>query len=197
MNEFEKLRQNMEHILSQFENSDNVSSSEIDEVMSMFNNNDIDGLYSKNINRLSLNFNKIDNNVVTPKYEYQSDSGFDLRSTIDINMEPFSRALIPTGLRFNIPDGYEIQVRPKSGLALNYGLTVLNTPGTVDSGYNAEVKVILFNTSDVSVKIEKGMKIAQAVLSPVVNGKWVELIEVDDIESKDRNNNGFGSTKLF
>lgn len=196
MNEFEKLRQNMEHILSQFENSDNVSSSEIDEVMSMFNNNDIDGLYSKNINRLSLNFNKIDNNIVTPKYEYQSDSGFDLRSTIDLDMAPFTRALVPTGLRFNIPDGYEIQVRPKSGLALKYGLTVLNTPGTVDSGYNAEVKVILFNTSDVSVKIEKGMKIAQAVLSPVVNGKWVELIEVDDIENKDRNNNAFGSTGI-
>ena len=73
---------------------------------------------------------------------------------------------------------------------------VLNSPGTVDSGYNGEVKVILFNTSNQNVKLEKGQKIAQAVLCPVVNGKWVNLIKVDDIDEKDRNDNGFGSTGL-
>jgi dUTP pyrophosphatase len=107
-----------------------------------------------------------------------------------------SRKLIPTGLRFDIPDGYEIQVRSKSGLALNQGLMVLNSPGTVDSGYQGEVKVIIFNTTNERIKIEKGQKIAQAVLCPVVNGKWVNLVKVNEIAEKDRNDKGFGSTGL-
>ena len=101
-----------------------------------------------------------------------------------------------TGLSFDIPDGYEIQVRSKSGLALKQGLMVLNSPDTVDSGYQGEVKVILFNTSNQNIKIEKGQKIAQAVVCPVVNGKWVNLIKVETIDEKDRNDKGFGSTGL-
>jgi dUTP pyrophosphatase len=81
-------------------------------------------------------------------------------------------------------------------LALKQGLMVLNSPGTVDSGYQGEVKVIIFNTTNERIKIEKGQKIAQAVLCPVVNGKWVNLIKVEEIGEKDRNNQGFGSTGL-
>ena len=99
-------------------------------------------------------------------------------------------------MKFDIPDGYEIQVRSKSGLALNQGLFVLNSPGTVDSGYLGEIQVILFNTTTEKVKIEKGQKIAQAVLCPVVNGKWVNLRQISNLGSKDRNDNGFGSTGL-
>ena len=131
-----------------------------------------------------------------PEYAYQSDSGFDLRSSEDIWIHPNSRKLISTGMRFDIPEGYEIQVRSKSGLALNQGLMVLNSPGTVDSGYQGEIKVIMFNTTNEKVKIEKGQKMAQAVLCPVVSGKWVDLIKVDIINNKDRNSNGFGSTGL-
>jgi len=131
-----------------------------------------------------------------PEYEYQSDSGFDLRSSEDIWIHPNSRKLISTGMRFDIPEGYEIQVRSKSGLALNQGLMVLNSPGTVDSGYQGEIKVIMFNTTNEKVKIEKGQKMAQAVLCPVVSGKWVDLIRVDNINDKDRNSNGFGSTGI-
>jgi len=131
-----------------------------------------------------------------PSYVYQSDSGFDLRSTEDIWIQANDRKLIPTGLRFDIPDGYEIQVRSKSGLALNQGLFVLNSPGTVDSGYQGEIKVILFNTTNDRIKINKGQKIAQAVLCPVVNGKWIDLVKVINIDKKDRNDNGFGSTGL-
>jgi len=131
-----------------------------------------------------------------PEYVYESDSGFDLRSTEELWVQANSRLLVPTGLRFDIPDGYEIQVRSKSGLALNQGLMVLNSPGTVDSGYQGEVKVIIFNTTNERIKIEKGQKIAQAVLSPVVNGKWVNLVKVEEIKEKDRNSNGFGSTGL-
>lgn len=131
-----------------------------------------------------------------PEYVYQSDSGFDLRSSEDIWIHPNDRKLISTGMRFDIPEGYEIQVRSKSGLALNQGLMVLNSPGTVDSGYQGEIKVIMFNTTNQKVKIEKGQKMAQAVLCPVVSGKWVDLIRVDNINDKDRNSNGFGSTGL-
>ena len=131
-----------------------------------------------------------------PEYAYQSDSGFDLRSSEDIWIHPNDRKLIPTGMRFDILEGYEIQVRSKSGLALNQGLMVLNSPGTVDSGYQGEIKVIMFNTTNQKVKIEKGQKMAQAVLCPVVSGKWVDLIRVDNINDKDRNSNGFGSTGI-
>ena len=131
-----------------------------------------------------------------PEYAYESDSGFDLRASQEIEIQPLGRNLIPTGIRFDIPDGYEIQVRSKSGLALNQGLMVLNSPGTVDSGYQGEVKVIIFNTTNEVVKIEKGQKVAQAVFCPVVNGKWVNLTKISEIGKNDRNDNGFGSTGL-
>ena len=131
-----------------------------------------------------------------PSYAYPSDSGFDLRSTIEINIPPFGRVLIPTGIKLSIPEEYEIQVRPKSGLALNQGITVLNTPGTVDSGYVGEIKVIVFNTNNETVTVSKGMKIAQAVLCPVVCGKYVSLELTNKVEDKDRGDKGFGSTGL-
>jgi dUTP pyrophosphatase len=131
-----------------------------------------------------------------PSYAYPSDSGFDLRSTIEINIPPFGRVLIPTGIKLSIPEEYEIQVRPKSGLALNQGLTVLNTPGTVDSGYVGEIKVIVFNTNNETVTVSKGMKIAQAVLCPVVCGKYVSFESTNKVEDKDRGDKGFGSTGL-
>jgi dUTP pyrophosphatase len=89
-----------------------------------------------------------------------------------------------------------LQIRPKSGLAINKGLTVLNTPGTVDNGYTGEIKVILFNTNNYAVTVEKGTKIAQGVLCPVFYGEFVNIIEVEDVENGDRGDNGFGSTGL-
>jgi dUTP pyrophosphatase len=134
--------------------------------------------------------------AVIPKYAHPSDSGFDLHSTEQITIPPFGRALVPTGIKVSFDENMEIQVRPKSGLAINMGLTVLNTPGTVDQGYTGEIKVIVFNTNNNSVIIEKGMKIAQGVLCPVFNGKYVDIIEVDSIEDRDRGDNGFGSTGI-
>ena len=134
--------------------------------------------------------------AVFPKYAYPSDSGFDLHSTQDLTIGPFGRILVPTGLKVSFPEGYEIQVRPKSGLAIKQGLTVLNTPGTVDQGYTGEIQVIVFNTNNYTVMIPKGMKVGQAVLSPVVNGEYVRFESVDSIEDKDRGDNGFGSTGI-
>jgi dUTP pyrophosphatase len=125
-----------------------------------------------------------------------TDSGFDLHSTEEVILPPFGRSLIPTGLCFDIPDGYELQIRPKSGLAINQGLTILNTPGTADCGYTGEIKAIVFNTNQTEFTIPKGMKIAQAVLCPVVNGRWVDLVKVEQIKEKDRNSAGFGSTGI-
>ena len=144
--------------------------------------------------QLDLVYSKSREDAVSPSYAYETDSGFDLYSTEDVWIFAQSRKLIPTGLHIDIPDGYEIQVRSKSGLALNKGLMVLNSPGTVDQGYTGEIQVIMFNTTNDKVKIEKGHKIAQAVLCPVVSGKWVNIIEKNKINSKDRNDNGFGST---
>jgi dUTP pyrophosphatase len=146
--------------------------------------------------KLPLGFVKLHPNAVTPKYNYDSDSGFDLHSVEDITIEPFGRALVPSGLSFDIKDGYEIQVRTKSGLAINQGLMVLNSPGTVDNGYTGEVKGIIFNTNNHPVTIAKGTKFGQAVLCPVVNGGWVHLEQKETIENKERGSNGFGSTGL-
>jgi len=144
--------------------------------------------------KLDVGYKKSNEDTIDPKYVYESDSGFDLYSVENMWIHSFSRVLIPTGLHIDIPDGYEIQVRSKSGLALKQGLMVLNSPGTVDQGYLGEIQVILFNTTNEKIKIESGQKIAQAVLCPVVSGKWVNFIQKDNLENKDRNENGFGST---
>ncbi len=151
----------------------------------------------ESISQLPLGYTKLHPDAVDPKYNYPSDSGFDLHSVQDLEIPPFGRILVPTGLSFDIKDGYEIQVRSKSGLAINQGLMVLNSPGTVDNGYTGEVQVIVFNTNNYIVTIPKGMKVGQAVLCPVVNGKWVDLVNKESVSEKDRGDNGFGSTKLF
>jgi dUTP pyrophosphatase len=146
--------------------------------------------------KMDVRYSSYNDNIVEPKYAYSTDSGFDLHSSIGVEIPPFGRALVPTGLHFDIPDGYEIQVRSKSGLALKQGLMVLNSPGTVDQGYTGEVMAIIFNTTNDVAIINKGQKVAQAVLCPVVAGKWVNLVKVNNIEDKDRSDKGFGSTGI-
>ena len=151
---------------------------------------------NKVLKQRKIKIKKLSEDAVFPSYAYETDSGFDLHSIKDLEIQPFGRALVPTGLSVSFDEGYEIQVRPKSGLAIKQGLTVLNTPGTVDEGYTGEIQVIVFNTNNYIVTISKGMKVAQAVLCPVVQGKFVILEEVEDVEEKDRGNNGFGSTGI-
>ena len=146
--------------------------------------------------KLDLGYVKLHPDAFDPKYNYETDSGFDLHAVEEIEIPAFGRALVPTGISFDIKDGYEIQVRSKSGLAFNQGLMILNSPGTVDNGYSGEVKGILFNTNNHPVTITKGMKIGQAVLCPVVNGKWVNLVQKNKVTEKDRGSNGFGSTGI-
>jgi|LakMenEpi03Aug12_release.lakeMendotaPanAssembly.Ray.scaffolds.fasta_scaffold103213_2 dUTP pyrophosphatase len=144
--------------------------------------------------KIGFSVQKIHEDAVLPKYNYQTDSGFDFYSVEDVIIGPFGRALVPTGLKFDLPTNVELQVRSKSGLAIKDGIMVLNSPGTVDNGYTGEVQVIIFNTNSEPYTIKKGMKIAQGVLSYVINGGVVSMTEVNKIQEKDRNANGFGST---
>jgi dUTP pyrophosphatase len=158
------------------------------------NIDDLDKTFLDNFRqKVKLNY-RLDSENPEPMYAYETDSGFDLRANETVTLPPFGRALIPTGLYLDVPERCEIQVRPKSGLAIKRGLSVLNTPGTVDYGYTGEIKVIVFNFNDTEQIIYKGDKIAQAVVCPVIQGKEIELIRVDNINEKDRNENGFGST---
>ncbi len=126
-----------------------------------------------------------------PRYEHPGDSGADLFSVADLTLAPLERAAVPTGLAAEVPDGYELQVRPKSGLALASGITVLNTPGTVDAGYRGEIRVILVNLGSEPYEVRKGQKIAQLVVAPVIRA---ELTEVADLSPTERGAGGFGST---
>lgn len=195
-NEWDDIQEQVKRIIAN--TGVEVDSDYIKELEEMFNINfdDLNVNVGDYLNKKTIYVQKTNEDAVSPSYAYTSDSGFDLFSIEKIIIPPFGRALVPTGLKLSIPEGFEIQVRPKSGLALNMGLTVLNTPGTVDQGYTGEIQVILFNTNNNSIIIEKGMKIAQAVLSPVVHGKYVNFVEVDNIEDKDRGINGFGSTGI-
>ena len=126
-----------------------------------------------------------------PAYAHPGDAGMDVRSVVDLMIAPGERALVRTGLVLMLPPNAEAQVRPRSGLALKHGVTVLNTPGTIDSGYRGEVGVILINLGAEPFKVEKGMKIAQLVIAPVTQA---EIVEVSEIDSTDRGAGGFGST---
>ena len=128
-----------------------------------------------------------------PEYESVAASGMDLPAAIesDLIIKPGERQLVPTGLAIALPEGYEAQIRPRSGLALRNGVTILNTPGTIDSDYRGEVKVILVNFSNCNFIIQRGMRIAQMVIAPVLQ---VSLMDVDILPETARGEDGFGST---
>jgi len=194
----EEIEKQFEKIKSEsgveFENDENYENDLEDLIGMSFG--DMENEINNMLNTRAIKIELCHEDAVFPKYAYPSDSGFDLHSTEDLEIGPFGRILVPTGIKVSFDEHYEIQVRPKSGLSIKQGLTVLNTPGTVDSGYNGEIKVIVFNTNNYSVVIPKGMKVGQAVLCPVVIGKFVSFEQVDNIDEKDRGDNGFGSTGI-
>lgn len=174
--------------------------SDYEEIEKQFGINiqDIENSFGDFRPKTALKYVKMKDEILDLKYEYETDSGFDLKSLEEVIIGPLGRALVPTGIKFDIPAGFEIQIRSKSGLAINQGLMVLNSPGTADNSYTGEIKVILFNTNQTEFKITKGMKVAQAVLCPVICGKYVELEQIKEITSKkDRGSNGFGSTGIL
>lgn len=126
-----------------------------------------------------------------PKYATPGAAGMDVLSAEDVVLEPGARHAVATGLAVAIPDGYELQVRPRSGLALKHGVSVPNTPGTIDSDYRGELKVILINFGSEPFAIHRGDRVAQLVLAPVTRASWVQVPELDDTQ---RGEGGFGST---
>ena len=140
---------------------------------------------------MTLRFMRIHRDAVLPAYAHKSDAGMDIRSVEDILIPAGKRALVHTGLVMMLPPKYEAQVRPRSGLALKYGVTVLNTPGTIDSGYRGEVGVILANCGDEDFQVKKGDRIAQIVVAPVTRAR---VYEVDYVDDTDRGKGGFGSS---
>jgi dUTP pyrophosphatase len=126
-----------------------------------------------------------------PAYQTEEAAGFDLHSIEDVILKPNERRLISTGLAFEIERGYEIQIRPRSGLAFKHGITVLNSPGTIDSDYRGEIKVLLINLGEEDFEIKEGDRIAQAVIAPVIQASFEE---VDTLSETKRGSGGFGST---
>lgn len=183
--EFEDLK----NLLSEGNDDSDVDFSKLLSSLGI-NSEELNSFYSK----IAIEY--ISENDKELSYAYPTDSGFDIYSSEEIEIGPFGRALVPTGVKIKIPENNEIQIRSKSGLAINQGLIVLNSPGTIDEGYTGEIKVILFNTNNHPVTVTKGMKVAQCVLASCISGKYVDLIKVDEILPKDRNNNGFGSTGI-
>ena len=185
----------LQHLLEANENGEEIDYNKLYEEFGL-NLEELENDMLNHTTKLDLGYVKLNPEAVDPSYNYDGDSGFDLYSTEEVVLPPFGRALISTGLAFEIQDGFEIQVRSKSGLALKQGLMVLNSPGTVDNSYIGEVKVILFNVNNHEFVVNKGMKIAQAVLTSVVNGKWVNLVNKKEINKTDRADKGFGSTGI-
>ncbi|MEM7768494.1 MAG: dUTP diphosphatase [Pseudomonadota bacterium] len=133
--------------------------------------------------------------LALPQYETAGAAGLDVRAAVDkvapLTLAPGARAMVPTGLSVAIPEGYELQMRPRSGLAAKHGITCLNAPGTIDSDYRGELKVILINHSDTAFTIQRGERIGQLVLAPVTRLTWQA---VDTLPETDRGEGGFGST---
>ena len=132
-------------------------------------------------------------NNALPAYETASSAGMDLRAFVDADvvLKPFERKLIPTGLYIELPDGYEAQIRPRSGLAIKSGITVLNSPGTIDADYRGEIKVILINLSQEDFTIKSGDRICQMVIA---KHEKAEFVEVNEISETERGAGGFGHT---
>lgn len=140
---------------------------------------------------IQVKFTKLRESAHIPQKAHEDDAGFDLYASEDFVLKAHGFGCVPTALSIELPFGYEAQVRPRSGLAAKYGVTVLNAPGTIDAGYRGEVKVILINHGDEDFAITAGMRIAQMVISPVLP---VVFTEVDTLEESTRGEGGFGSS---
>ena len=140
---------------------------------------------------IKVKIKRIKDNAVIPSYAHDGDAGVDLYSTEDYLLKPRDRCLVSTGIKIALPHGYEAQTRPKSGLALKQGLSIANTPGTIDSCYRGEVGIIAINLGKEDIKIEKGKKVARMVFNKVEEAKFEE---VEELDSTKRGDGGFGST---
>jgi len=143
------------------------------------------------MSRLKVLIKRLDLSVPLPSYAKGGDAGADLTTTLDVTLAPGERTLVPTGLSIALPDGYVALVHPRSGLAIKHGITLVNTPGTIDAGYRGEIACILINHGTESVNFQKGDRIAQLVIQKV---ERADFVEVEELPGSGRGNGGFGST---
>jgi dUTP pyrophosphatase len=147
--------------------------------------------FKRNCEMKEIRFKKLDDKAIIPKYQTYGSAGFDLHSIISVNIPSDCQFLIPTGLSCEIPLGTELQLRPRSGLALKHMLSVTNSPGTLDSDYRGPIGIILINHGSETYHVSEGDRIAQAVLCPVFK---VKIVEVEKLSETDRGGSGYGST---
>lgn len=174
---------------------DNLSNSEtVDDYGKIIG--DLERIQEGNYNTLIPTYFTNESNNEDPSYAKEGDSGFDLRAFIKepVTLQPLERQLIPTGLKFQLPPNTELQVRPRSGMAFKHGISVLNTPGTVDEGYRGDVGIIAINLSNESYTIQPGERIAQGVVMNVLGSNLSELIKKKELNETERGSSGFGST---
>lgn len=143
---------------------------------------------------INVKVRKLTPDAVIPRYMTEGSAGFDLTATEDVIIRPHQTVLIPTGLAFEVPPGYELQIRPRSGLSRKTGLRIPNAPGTVDSDYRGEVMVIAHNAGDSAYYVHKGDRIAQGVIAPVYRAVFEEVYDEDELSVTERGSGGFGST---
>ncbi len=144
---------------------------------------------------MKIKLKKVRKDAKIPKYMTQKSAGLDIFACIssNITLKPGQRTLIPTGIAISLPEGYEAQIRPRSGLALNYGIIPLNTPGTIDADYRGEIKIILANLGENEFTVKNGDRVAQMVINKI---EKVEFVEVEELDNSLRGEGGFGSTGI-
>jgi dUTP pyrophosphatase len=184
---------NLENLINEIENDDSLSKSKKSFLIKFLRQS---AELTESIVKIPREFvevkiQKIHEDAIIPQYAHTTDAGADIYAIEDIAVKPHTTVLVKTGLKVAIPTGYEIQIRPRSGMSLKTTMRVANTPGTIDAGYRGEVCVIMENTGNLTYNISKGDKIAQMVIMPVPMIKWIETNELD---TTDRGEDGFGST---
>jgi len=191
------LRAELSVFLSEITDDESLSENKKDLISSIFTNSiDIAEEILKGGCReyVKVKITKLDPEAIIPQYAHPTDAGADVYAVEGTTIAAGETKIVKTGIAVAIPVGYEIQVRPRSGLSLKSGLRIANAPGTIDSDYRGEIGIIMTNTKDIPYVIDKGMKIAQLVISPVPRIKWEEVETVEDLGTTERGEGGFGST---
>ena len=191
--DIEKEREYVKALIEEIQNDRELSANKKDFLTSIMNQSVelLDSVLKNPREEVEVKITKIHENAVIPTYAHDSDAGADIYAVEDITIKPNSTEIIPTGIKVEIPLGYEIQIRPRSGLSAKTKLRIANAPGTIDAEYRGEIGVIMTNTGNLSHTINKGDKIAQMVIMPVPMIKWIEAEELSETE---RGEGGYGST---
>lgn len=193
MADLESERESIEELINEIKEDESLSDNKKDLMVTILERSylEVIKLFQNPRERVKVKIKKIHPNAKTPTYAHPSDAGADVYADADLWIAPGATLVVPTGIKVAIPAGYEIQIRPRSGMSLKTPLRVANAPGTIDSDYRGEVGVIMTNTGDSMYEIKEGDKIAQMVIAPTPMIEWVETDELDETE---RNEKGFGSS---